>query len=505
VAAILYAPVADATLADQADLILEFDVLDSYVADNGGTFAIETNYTLLVTRVFKGAQDSTTLEIRVPGTNGEGLVVPGAPQLAAGDRGLGFLIRRADGLFAPLHLGLGLFTRLEAEGAILAIPGVPRDALSSEQATTDGVRDYEGFADWLADRARGIIREESYWLAEDVLEEGGLSRVSQDFTLLRFQGRDARWFEFDGRVSVDWRFNPSGSFGSSPAFQQALAIWNRERKTNISYSYAGETASQDFSRGTDSRAEGLVLFDDPFNLAAGSVTCSGNGRPTGVLAVGGYFPVDAATGGFLTPSTSQLEVRIYRGREVLVIGAGFVVVNDGMECFLRRAPLANLVELFGHELGHTLGIGHSCGDVPRCPRAAQNVALMRAFAHLDGRHNRLYLDDINAAKSLYSSAAGGGGGNSGGLLAPSNLTGQALGGGEVLLTWSDNSSNEASFLVQIKVNQTAWRFLGTAPPDSTSGLVTGLSPGPVYKFRVRAQNGGTRSGWSNVAVVRNVR
>jgi hypothetical protein len=517
---VLYGPISDELLADQADLIVEFDVLAVMPAsETDSTFPlfVETELVALAPRVLKGRLDAATFTFRVIGGElGEGraVVIPGVPELRPGDRGIGFFTVGKDGSLRPLHLGQGLFSREDVEGGALAIPHAsPAVFLEEENDAPARARDYELFASWLVDRGRGDRRSGDYWAPAGALEATGHARQAQPFTLMNADGRNARWIDFDEQRSVLWRLNPSQSFGAAAAFQAALGLWNNDGSTNIRYVYAGETAATFFSNGEQSRGEGLVLFDDPADLAPGTVTCAAPDRPSGVLAVGGFALMQADDGSLLSQSErlagAQPAVRVFQGREVGVIAVAFIMVNDGMECFLRRAKLANQVELFGHELGHTLGIGHACGDTPaRCPKAVQNVALMRAIAHLDGKHNRLYLDDINAAKSLYGASGGGGGGGGGGatgaLAPPTGLVAQAVGGGEITLAWRDNSTTEQRFLVHIKAGAAAWRVLGAVPADSTGALVSGSTPGVVYRFRVRAERGNQRSLWSNVATVRSV-
>jgi Matrixin len=194
------------------------------------------------------------------------------------------------------------------------------------------------------------------------------------FTLTRYpvDNLPIRWFGFDSGGHVSWRAHEDGqpglAGGGFAELQTALEVWTTDPDSVIDYRYAGTTdATGGFNTSDDLNT---VLFDDPNNEVSSYVCGSG-----GVLALGGPW--------FSSTTTP------YKGQAFHPAVEADIVFNDGIECFISSKGAE---EVFAHELGHTLGVGHS----------AEPQALMWPYVHNDGRGAGLHGDEQAAARYLYS-------------------------------------------------------------------------------------------------------
>lgn len=475
-AATSYQMMSDQALADQAQAIADVRIVASAPAVLGSGEPA-TDYQVDVERVIKGSLPGSTVVVRVPGgvrADGTGLKIWGAPSFQQGERALLFLSPAKDGTYRLLHLMLGAFHRRTAGSAGLALRDLSEAAQvapEGQPAAVEQVRDFARFSDWLADRAAGIERARDYAVAP---VQSGLSSAVDAFTYLT--GDDnipARWFEFDSGKSVAWRVHDGGQPGlgtaaTAAAFTVAVQAWANDKNSNVLYTYAGLTsASTGF---TDVDGTNAILFNDPNgdDAADGTFEC-GSG---GVIAVGGPWFDDST--------------RAFQGKTYHQSVEADIVTNDGTECFFSSNPSV-AQEVFAHELGHTLGLGHS-----RTPDA-----LMRATVHDDGRGARLSTDDQAGILSLYPIPDGGNGGGGTAAKPPTGLKVTPRSGSEAFLTWTDASNNETGFKIERAVGNGAFQEVGTTAANVTSVLVSGLTPATAYTFQVRSVRSGKLSSPSN--------
>lgn len=394
--------VNDFRLVDQARIVL--------VARVGGTIPAPeldrpvTDYLMTVERVLKGSVGESSILVRVPGgraANGMELKIWGAPTFVEGERALLFLDRRADGTYRILHLMLGAFREARLAGHAVAYRDLSEvDVVDDAEAAaeeTRKVRDFDLFADWIADRADSRLQVPNYYR---FLPGDSQNTLLPMFTLLGEGGRNTRWFEFDSGGQVGWRIDPDpfAGFSGSTAdgFRNALAAWNAESHTPIRLVMNGTSG---LTAGfTTFDRQNVLLFEDPNGDIEGDFSCSTGGT----LAIGGPWYNPDVTGRF-------------NGENYIRIQGADIVLNDGIGCLFERSanPAKTLEELVGHETGHTLGLGHASENAGETNQTLRD-ALMYFRIHNDGRGARLASDDIAGLRTLYDRTFSGGGGGSGG-------------------------------------------------------------------------------------------
>ncbi|MGV3616988.1 MAG: fibronectin type III domain-containing protein [Fimbriimonas sp.] len=88
--------------------------------------------------------------------------------------------------------------------------------------------------------------------------------------------------------------------------------------------------------------------------------------------------------------------------------------------------------------------------------------------------------------------------------APTALVAVGNAWNQATLTWQDNSNNEESFRIEMRVGAGAYSEIGSVGTNVTTFVYALLDGNTQYTFRVRARNDGGDSGYSNEAVLTTV-
>ena len=314
--------------------------------------------------------------------DGSRLILSDPISFAALDRLILFLVPRDNGSYGVLHLGLGAFRELTVGNRKIARRFLG-DSIEIRSSTGNSERfhqprDFEEFADWLEDYSTGSRRQMDYFVEASEIQIPATSA----FRLLSDPGRHDK---FDKGERVEWVAfqggQPGLAGGGTAELEAAFEAWNADLNTNINQALIGTT---DSNPGLESDGENNISFGDPANNIEGAFTCPGGG----VLGIGGAF--------LGTP------LHIHKGQSFFTVLETFLVMNDGVECrFDDAGGPALAAEVYGHEIGHSLQVDHSCGEFMACT-GVKDDALMRAQAHDDGRGARLGTDDRLAIAQLYS-------------------------------------------------------------------------------------------------------
>ena len=83
--------------------------------------------------------------------------------------------------------------------------------------------------------------------------------------------------------------------------------------------------------------------------------------------------------------------------------------------------------------------------------------------------------------------------------APGGLLATAVSFSQINLSWTDNSTNESSFLIERSIDNTNFTQIASVAVNVTSYPSTGLAATTPYYYRVRASNSAGASGYSNTA------
>lgn len=399
--ALTYVNVSDVNLAGQADLVATVEVVDKEVETFGGK--IYTRYTMLVDDLVKGTVDGAYLTVRVIGGLSEELGVElryfGAPEFYPGERALLFLTSGDEGSYHVLHFALGAFWEKKAEFAPVYVRDLPEPG-DDPARSLDVARDAERFLAWLRDEVDGRGRDADYLVALPTDRQAAEIAPFTIFDPLRV------WTEFHVNPpgKVTWKRHKSGQKGvkkkGKGEAKKVFKVLNKKKDAagnrslvNMSLKGTVKTSKLPDIDGACASTN-VIVYDN----ASGSVKSPYSCTTGGVLGVGGACRFTQQRGS-------------WKGEPRFAATSGRVVFNSNTECFYKRAPRApgdTPENKFGlvliHEMLHTLGLRHSCGDSnsPSCSKSAVlNDATMRASVHFDGRGAQMREDDMTGFWQLY--------------------------------------------------------------------------------------------------------
>ena len=473
-------PISDRELLSRADVVVRGVVVSNAVSEDSQGRP-ETVTVISPLEVLKG-EVSGSFVIRELGgelSDGRFFQLWGRPEYKPGHEVVVFALARPGGDYQTAELLLGKFeVQVDDAGQLFAVPSLTADAPSgvtvSSSAANDGPlvdsaapRDLEAFLRMIRPTSLHTptvpsTPAEPNGKLRSVIHAEYLSHAVQPY----WTNIGGLWRWINGATAVftlDGVANMTG--GGVAEANNATATWDAEASSVIGYSVGTSTAN-------------------PIHMNAPSSPCGWSSCLSGGGVIG--------CGGFGGGGTN-----VWRGETYNTITSGEVWLRS--ICATNGFDSTTIQSVLTHELGHTLGLGHSDQGTSAhdtCP-GDESLAIMRSVVQ---SRTTLGTDDQDAVRWLY----GDGGNSCTASNPPTVTTGTASGAGQAVATLNgtvdpNGKSTTAYFQYGVSSNYgttTAQQALGSGTASiSVSASLSGLSCGTVYHFRAVGTNpDGTGSG-----------
>lgn len=382
-------PLSDEDLTASAAAIVEGRCVKLETAWDPEQSLVFTYVTFNITAVHKGNLAPGRVVIKQIGGSipDRTTVVWGAPYWALKWRMMLFLTADDEGALRVAHWSLGYYRILSdaRTGAQYVVRPETGARVLSEMAHGQ-VTDFSEY-DAFVERVDALVASapvearSNRDLRATPSEYDTLHRFDVPTSNFTFLKPGFRWFEPDSGAKVRFALNPNAGPTPSNGRDEATAaalVWSSVPGSSLRVELARETTSCGLlADGTSS-----ISFGDCRDAIDNPVNCSG------VVALGGI------TQG--TPS----ETKTIGGQTFNRILDADIVFNNGFDCLLSNPFFT--AEIMTHEMGHTLGLGHSSeAQGERNPLLLD--ATMFFIAHNDARGASLRDDDQDAIRFVYRS------------------------------------------------------------------------------------------------------